>query len=111
MCANLGVLTLEQSFDFCRTVVAAAGDPELREVFRRALCDWLEFNFQKSQKQERGRLIPKLCPGSHRKTKRGRVAHMDWAILEAKPRTSERRDASLLFGSQKSRAICVMNPS
>jgi hypothetical protein len=31
-CANLGVFTPEQYFDFCHTIVEATGDPDLREV-------------------------------------------------------------------------------
>ena len=29
----------------CNTIVEATGDPDLREVFRRTLVSWLEFNF------------------------------------------------------------------
>jgi len=44
-CVGLGVLTPEQCFDFCRTIVDAADDPELREVLRRTLNEWVEYNF------------------------------------------------------------------
>ena len=39
------VLTAEQYFDFCHTIVEAADDQELREVFRQTLVVWLELNF------------------------------------------------------------------
>ncbi len=60
MCANLGVLTPEQSFDFCRTIVEAASDPELREVFRQALCDWLEFNFSEIAEAKAPKAHPQI---------------------------------------------------
>jgi len=44
-CADLGVLTAEQCFDFCLTIVEAAGDPEIREFFREMIFNWLEQNF------------------------------------------------------------------
>ena len=44
-CVDLGVLTPEQSFDFCRTIVDSADDTELRELLRRTLSEWVEYNF------------------------------------------------------------------
>jgi len=45
VCANLGLLTPEQYFDFSLTIVEAADDPELREVFRQTILNWLQLNF------------------------------------------------------------------
>ena len=70
VCVNLGVLTPEQSFDFCRTIVEAAGDPELREAFRRALCDWLEFNFSEIAEAKARKAHPQI---------------MSWLTSENKP--------------------------
>jgi hypothetical protein len=40
-----GLLTPEQYFDFGLTIVEAADDPELREVFRQTILNWLQLNF------------------------------------------------------------------
>ena len=60
MCASLGVLTPEQYFHFCRTIVEAASDPELREVFRRTLLHWLEFNFSEIVEGKARKAHPKI---------------------------------------------------
>jgi len=60
VCASLGVLTPEQSFDFCRTIVEAAGDPDLREVLRRTLHHWLEFNFSEIAEAKARKAHPKI---------------------------------------------------
>jgi hypothetical protein len=44
-CANLGVLTAEQYFGFCRTIVEAADDQELRTVFWETILNWLKVNY------------------------------------------------------------------
>ncbi|HWY40913.1 MAG TPA: hypothetical protein VNX27_08975 [Chthoniobacterales bacterium] len=59
-CANLGVLTPDQSFDFCRTIVEAADDPDLREVFRRTLGAWVEFNFSEIAEAKARKAHPKV---------------------------------------------------
>src|SRR5260370_31447197 len=59
-CANLGVLTPEQSFDFCRTIVEAADDQELREVFRRTLGNWVELNFSEIAEAKARKAHPKI---------------------------------------------------
>jgi hypothetical protein len=60
MCASLGVLKPEQYFRFCHTIVEAAGDPELREVFRRTLLHWLEFNFSEIAEAKARKAHPKI---------------------------------------------------
>jgi hypothetical protein len=59
-CANLGVLTPEQYFDFCYTIVEAANDPELREVFRQTIRNWLELNFSKIEEAKARKAHPKI---------------------------------------------------
>jgi hypothetical protein len=44
-CADLGVLTAEQCFDFCIAIVDAADDPEIRELFGEMIFNWLQRNF------------------------------------------------------------------
>jgi len=59
-CANLGVLTPEQYFEFCRTIVEAAGDHELREVFRQTILDWLQRNFSEVAEAKARKAHPKM---------------------------------------------------
>ena len=59
-CVELGVLTPEQSFDFCRTIVDAADDPELREVLRRTLGDWVELNFSEIAESKARKAHPRI---------------------------------------------------
>ncbi len=44
-CGELGILTADQCFDFCHTIVEAAGDPEIRELFREMIFNWLQRDF------------------------------------------------------------------
>ena len=60
VCANLGVLTPEQYFDFCLTIVEAADDQELREVFRQTIRNWLELNFSKIEEAKARKAHPKI---------------------------------------------------
>src|SRR5438876_2330081 len=60
VCANLGVLTPEQYFDFCLTIVEAADDPELREVFRQTILNWLQLNFSEIANAKARKAHPKI---------------------------------------------------
>jgi hypothetical protein len=62
-CADLGILTAEQRFDFCITIVDAAGDPHIRDVFTETIYDWLQRNFQRSLLPGLEMLTPKSWPG------------------------------------------------
>jgi len=59
-CANLGVVTVEQSFDFCRTIVEAADDQELKEVLRRTVGNWVELNFSEIAEAKARKAHPKV---------------------------------------------------
>jgi len=59
-CANLGVLTPEQSFDFCRTIVEAADDQELKEVLRQTLGNWVQLNFSEIAEAKARKAHPKI---------------------------------------------------
>lgn len=74
-CVDLGVLTPEQSFDFCRTIVDAADDPELREVFRGTLNEWIEYNFSEIAESKARKAHPRIMSwlGSENKA---------WALRE-----------------------------
>ena len=60
VCANLGFLTPEQYFEFCRTIIEAAGDHELREVFRQTILDWLQRNFSEVAEAKARKAHPKI---------------------------------------------------
>lgn len=60
VCANLGVITPEQYFDFCHTIVEAADDQELREVFRRTILNWLQLNFSEVAEAKARKAHPKI---------------------------------------------------
>ena len=60
VCANLGLLTPEQYFDFCLTIVEAANDPELREVFRQTILNWLQLNFSEVAEAKARKSYPKI---------------------------------------------------
>jgi hypothetical protein len=74
-CANLGVLTPEQYFDFCHTIIEAVNDGELREVFRQTLVNWLQLNFSEIAEAKAQKAHPKI---------------MSWLRAEAKEHS--RRD-------------------
>ena len=59
-CANLGVLTPEQYFDFCLMIVEGAGDNELREVFRQTILNWLQLNFSEIADAKARKAHPKI---------------------------------------------------
>ena len=44
-CADLGILTADQCFDLCITIVEAVADPEIRELFREMIFSWLQRDF------------------------------------------------------------------
>ena len=69
VCANLGVLTPEQYFDFCLTIVEAADDHELREVFRQTILNWLELNFSKIAEAKARKAHPKIMSWFQSETK------------------------------------------
>jgi len=60
VCANLGLLTPEQYFDFSLTIVEAADDPELREVFRQTILNWLQLNFSEIADAKARKAHPKI---------------------------------------------------
>jgi hypothetical protein len=60
VCANLGLLTPEQYFDFCLTIIEAANDPELREVFRQTILNWLQLNFSEVAEAKARKAYPKI---------------------------------------------------
>jgi hypothetical protein len=68
-CANFGVLTPEQSFDFCLTIVEAAGDPKLREVFRQTILNWLQRNFSEVAEAKAAKAHPKIMSWFRAETK------------------------------------------
>jgi hypothetical protein len=59
-CADLDILTAEQCFDFCITIVDAAGDPEIRELFREMIYDWLQRNFSEIAFAKARKAHPKI---------------------------------------------------
>ena len=69
VCANLGVLTPQQYFDFCLTIVDAAGDRELREVFRQTILDWLQRNFSEVAEAKARKAHPKIMSWFQSETK------------------------------------------
>ena len=68
-CANLGVLTPKQYFDFCITIVEAADDPTLREVFRQTILNWLQLNFSEVAEAKASKEVPKIMSWFHSETK------------------------------------------
>lgn len=60
VCANLGVLTPKQYFNFCKTIVDAAKDFELREVFRQTIANWLQLNYSKIQEAKARKAHPEI---------------------------------------------------
>jgi hypothetical protein len=59
-CANLRVLTPKQYFDFCLSIVEAAGDNDLREVFRQTILNWLQLNFSEIADAKARKAHPKI---------------------------------------------------
>jgi len=68
VCANLGLLTPEQYFDFGLTIVKAADDPELREVFRQTILNWLQLNFSQIADARARKAHPKIMSWFHSET-------------------------------------------
>ena len=68
-CANLGVLTPQQYFDFCLTIVEAAGDPDLREVFRQTILNWLQLNFSEIADAKARKAHPEIMSWFRSETK------------------------------------------
>jgi hypothetical protein len=69
VCANLGLLTPEQYFDFCLTIVEAAGDSKLREVFRQTILNWLQRNFSEVAEAKAAKAHPKIMSWFRAETK------------------------------------------
>ena len=69
VCANLGLLTPQQYFDFCLTIVEAANDPELREAFRQTILNWLQLNFSEVAEAKARKAYPKIMSWFHSETK------------------------------------------
>jgi hypothetical protein len=59
-CTDLGILTAEQCFDFCNTIVDAAGDPEIRELFGEMIFNWLQRNFSEIAFAKARKAHPKI---------------------------------------------------
>jgi hypothetical protein len=95
VCANLGVLTPEQYFDFCKTIVDAADDYELREVFRQTIANWLQLNYSEILNAKARKAHPRIMSwfDSETRAQAGRdPASMELkALLRAlsKPRSVE----------------------
>jgi len=68
VCANLGLLKPEQYFDFCLTIVEAANDPGLREVFRRTILNWLQLKFSEVAEAKARKAYPKIMSWFHSET-------------------------------------------
>ena len=69
VCANLDILTPEQYFDFCLTIVEAANDPGLREVFRQTILSWLQLNFSEVAEAKARKAYPKIMSWFRSETK------------------------------------------
>ena len=69
VCANLGLLTPQQYFDFCLTIVEAADDPKLREVFRQTILNWLQRNFSEVAEAKAAKAHPKIMSWFRAETK------------------------------------------
>ncbi len=69
VCASLGFLTPEQYFDFTLRIVEAANDPELREVFRQTILNWLQLNFSEVAEAKARKAHPKIMSWFHSETK------------------------------------------
>ena len=90
VCANLGILTPEQYFDFCLTIVGAADDPELREVFRQTILNWLQLNFSEIADARAHKTHPKIMSWFRSETKAWARRKDEDGDLEALVRTLEK---------------------
>ena len=68
-CANLGVLTPEQFFDFSKTIVDAVDNEDLREVFRQTISNWLQLNFSEIADAKARKAHPKIMSWYRSETK------------------------------------------
>jgi len=59
-CANFGLLTAEQYFDLCLTIVEAADDREIRWFFWNTIQNWLRRNFSQVAISEARKAHPKI---------------------------------------------------
>ena len=59
-CAAFGVLTAEQYFELCRTIVEAADDPQIRWFFWQTIQNWLKRNFSQVAIREARKAHPKI---------------------------------------------------
>src|SRR5262249_58624889 len=69
VCANLGLLTPEQYFDVCKTIVDAAKDWQLQEVLRQTIGNWLQLNYSKIEKEKARKAHPQIMSWFSRATK------------------------------------------
>jgi hypothetical protein len=69
ICANLGVLTPDQYFDVCKTIVEAAKDQDLREVLRQTIQNWVQLNFSKIEEGKARKAQPKMMAWFRAETK------------------------------------------
>ena len=69
VCANLGVLTPEQYFDFCKTIVDATNDWKLRDVFRETIANWLQLNYSKIENAKARKAHPEIMSWFRAETK------------------------------------------
>jgi hypothetical protein len=86
-CANLGILTPKQYFDFCLTIVEAANDPRLREVFRQTILNWLQLNFSEIANAKACKAHPRIMSWFRSETKAWARRKDEEGDLEALVRT------------------------
>lgn len=60
VCANLDLLTPEQYFDVCKTIVDAAKDWKLKEVLRQTIANWLQLHYSKIEKEKAQKAHPQI---------------------------------------------------
>jgi hypothetical protein len=94
VCANLGVLTPEQYFDFCHTIVEAAKDPSLREEFRQTILNWLQLNFSEIADAKARKAHPKIMSWFRSETEAWARRKDEAGDLEALIRTLHRQEAA-----------------
>jgi hypothetical protein len=82
-----GLLTPEQYFDFGLTIVEAADDPELREVFRQTILNWLQLNFSQIADARARKAHPKIMSWFHSETEARARRKDEEGDLEALVRT------------------------
>ena len=84
VCANLGVLTPEQYFDVCKTIVDAANDWKLRDVLRHSIANWLQLNYSKIENAKARKAHPEIMRWFRTETKASACRDPALIDLEAK---------------------------